>query len=83
MSFLWQYLGAMMTEYKAGKMAASFTRVLGLTTYIAWITLTILEATGTGSVEVPGELTPVMLAFVGVKGLKDVAVALKGKSSYE
>lgn len=78
----WRYLGAMMTEKKDGSMAASWTRTLGLVTYLVWMVLIVMQTFGVAEVKVPWELTAGMGSFAGIKGLKDFGKALKGHSSY-
>ncbi len=82
-SFIWRYLGAMMTEKKNGGMAASFTRVLGILTFALWITLILCLSFG---VKVPElaiyTVTTVLMTFVAGKSVKDFGKALKGHSSY-
>jgi hypothetical protein len=77
-SFVWRYLGAMMTEKKNGGMAASFTRVLGVITFVVWMTLMVMQTLNPDAWVVPGELTWVLVSLIGIKGAKDVGKAIRG-----
>jgi hypothetical protein len=81
-SALWRYFVAMMTEKKAGVMAASFTRVLGITTFVGCTVMWVLEGAGVGSGP-PDMMVYTFWGLAGIKGAKDTAKALKGGSSYE
>lgn len=85
-SKIWKYLGAMLTEEKAGVMAASFTRVLGITTFALCLTLWIVNAIQQSltlpTIEVPGGLLTTLWTVIGAKGAKDVGKAFSGRSSY-
>ena len=80
---MWKYLGAMMTEMKAGQMAASFTRVLGLIMFVLCNAMWLLEAADVIADGPPSAMVGVLMGLIGIKGLKDTAKAFKGKSSYE
>ena len=81
-TLIWKYLGAMMTERKNGGMAASFTRVLGVVTFVVWLTLTVMETLNGEAWTVPDQLTYVLMTLIGIKGAKDVGKAIRGHSSY-
>lgn len=84
MSKVWKYMGAMMTEKKDGVMAVSFTRTLGVILFFTCTGLWVAGTVAPGSVgEVPGAAVHTLWGLIGIKGAKDVAKAVKGKSSYE
>ena len=80
---MWQYLGAMMSEKKDGRMAASFTRVLGVSMFLLCNLLWVLEIAGAVISGPPSEMVYTLWGLIGVKGAKDFAKSLQGHSSYE
>ena len=83
----WKYLGAMMMEEKAGHMAVSYTRTLGLILFFAclaiWCVATFMtQEAGKLAIDVPQNMIYTLWGLIGIKGGKDIAKAFNGKSSY-
>jgi hypothetical protein len=74
----------MMTEYKGEVMAVSFTRVLGVLTFILWVVLVLLFTLSASAqrIEALYVVTSMLGTLVVGKTVKDFGKALKGRSSY-
>lgn len=83
-SFVWRYLGAMMTEHKGEVMAVSFTRILGVLTFILWVALVLLFTLSAGALRIEAlyVVTSMLGTLVAGKAVKDFGKALRGRSSY-
>lgn len=81
-SWLWRSFTAMITENKAGVMALSFTRCLAMVTFVAWLVLEILFTTGVTLEPPTTSMVTILVSLIGIKGIKDSVVALKGQSVY-
>lgn len=82
-TWLWRNFAAMITEYKAGVMALSFTRVLGMITFVVWLLLEILYTVGVIATAPTMSMVAILATLIGVKGFKDGMMAFKRGSSYE
>lgn len=81
-SWFWKCFGAMITENKNGEMALSFTRFLGLVTFLPWLTLEVLHTIGYVANAPSMTFVGVLGSLIGIKGVKDVAKAITGRSAY-
>lgn len=77
---IWKYFGAMMTEKKDGVQAMSYTRTLGLILFIACLFMWFgVGGHGETGADVPESMLHTLWVLLGIKGLKDVGVAVSGK----